>query len=109
MNMVPSADDDTLDGWLILQRRKREQGDRQRKADGVLTNERIKNSDEVFIVVDSDDDARDVEALNDPHAQAVKAQRLAHLARHGTVHEGEMPDARLAIQMQYNRLKAQGQ
>jgi hypothetical protein len=101
------ADDDMLDGWFIKQKRERDKALRQQKADGVLTNEKIRNSQEVFLVVDSDEDAADVDALNDEHARAIKQQRLAHLARQGKVEEHEMPDTRLNLAMQRARARQQ--
>lgn len=94
-----TADDDALDGWLILQRR---EASKVRPEDFVR-NEKILDCDEVFVVVDNDEDARTVESFNDPGAAAVKRQRLHHLSQHGRVQEADMPDTRLYIQTEFNR------
>lgn len=101
-------DDDMLDGWFILQRRERKQKDREKKkADAALTNEKIRNSGEVFIVAQTDEDAREIDALNDPAAAMVKAQRMAAIRSRGTVQEAEMPDTKISLAMQRNRLMAE--
>lgn len=99
-------DDDLVDGWMIVQRRKREQQNTQ-NADGLLKNEAIRNSDEVFIPVGSVEDAKKVHNLNDKFVQSTVRQRFAHLAKHGTVDEVNMPDTRKRLQMEATQLLSQ--
>jgi hypothetical protein len=101
------ADDDMLDGWMILQRRQRMKQSDQNLAEQFIKNDKIKNAGEVFIMADSPEMAQKVESLNDPTAAATKRMRMRYLAQKGEVEEGEMPDSKREIQMQYNRLMSQ--
>lgn len=56
-------DDDMLDGWLIIQRRERELRTKQKAAEDVISNEKIANSDEVFIVAKSEEDIQKLNHL----------------------------------------------
>jgi hypothetical protein len=97
-------DDDVLDGWLILQRRKQLKQADASLAEQFIKNDKIRNSGEVFIVADTPEMAQKIESLNDPTAAATKRMRMKYLLKHGEVQEGDMPDSKREIQMQYNRL-----
>lgn len=90
-------DDDMLDGWMIFQKRKREAERGENKIDSVLTNDKIKNSEEIFIPVDNARDAAKVNALNDAASAAIQRQRMRTVQQRGVVNEQEMPDAQLKI------------
>lgn len=97
-------DDDVLDGWMIIQRKKRKDDLEKRKAEDVVSNEKIRNSGEVFIPVDTMDDAKKLNNdLNDHHAKIVKKQRLAFARKQGEVHEGHMPDTMQYLNSEINR------
>jgi hypothetical protein len=89
-------DDDLLDGWFIVQRRKRGQLEPSK----VVGNEKIAGMDEVFVAAQTNEDLARVEALNSPAARAKKAQRLTYLAKHGEVKEADMPDTRQNLRNQ---------
>lgn len=91
-------DDDLLDGWLTVQHRKRE-SDRKKK-EGDEHASKVKNAQEVFIPVQSIEDARRVEALNDQRAKMLKAQRSKALESRGTMREQDMPDSQLKLRSQ---------
>jgi len=94
-------DDDLLDGWMIEQRKERERSHNQKQADGI-TNEKIRNADEVFLMADTDDDARKIDELNDERAKHIKRQRFKVLKEKGTVNELDMPDTRQELIRQVN-------
>lgn len=96
-------DDDVLDGWMIIQKRKREKDTQQNKADEIVGNEKVRNSGEVFIQANTIEDAREIEKLNEGVAKINKKQRMAHLMKVGEVAEQNMPDTKLEIQMEMNR------
>lgn len=87
------ADDDLLDGWLACQRRGRRSGG----ADDLVANEKVRGSQEVYLVADTAEDARKVVGLNDEFARATQRQRFAHLARKGEVSELDMPDTAVRL------------
>jgi hypothetical protein len=103
-------DDDMFDGWMIVQRKKRD-AQRASKQGDDIRNEKIRNSDEVYLMADTADDAKKVARLNDDVAAAIRAQRLAHLRNRKEVAEMEMPDTWSRFQgelakMQSERLRA---
>jgi hypothetical protein len=99
-------DNDMFDGWLIVQKRKREAAADQSSAEGLITNEKIRNSEEVYLMAGSQDDARRVMNLNDEHGKAVQRQRFAYLAKQGTVSEVDMPNTRRRLQMEITQAQA---
>lgn len=96
-------DDDILDGWMIIQRKKRKQDSEKSKAENLVSNDKIRGMGEVFIPVDTFEDAKKIDDLNDHHSKMIKQQRLAHARRKGEVHEAAMPDSALEIQQELNR------
>ncbi len=91
-------DDDVLDGWMILQRRKRKQQGDKKGIENFTENERIRGSSELFIPVDTMEDAKKLNEYMDPHSLAIKKQRLRFVAKHGEVKEYKMPDTQIEIQ-----------
>ena len=55
-------DDDLLDGWFIIQRKKQEKEKLQSEVANMTNNEKITNSEEVYIFTDS---AEEAERIND--------------------------------------------
>ena len=105
---APSAevleDDDIFDGWLIIQRRKREQ-EMKKGADALITNEKIRNSEEIFIMADTIEDARKIDELNALGARVLKQKRMNLIKKRGSVDETDMPDSQLKIQQAINRAR----
>ncbi len=91
------ADDDCLDGWLVEQREKRKSGT---PAGELVDNEKIRNSQEVYLVAETPDDAERVMALNDPQTRAVQKKRFAKIIEKGEVDEMHMPDTKRRFQME---------
>lgn len=88
-------DDDMLDGWIILEQKKREKAQRER------TGMKDKpGAQEMFIPVETAEDAKRVEAMNDTGSAFVKRQRMAALKQHKVVGEQHMPDSRQQISAQ---------
>lgn len=100
-------DDDALDGWLIVQKKKNSESINKKKVDEFITNDKIRNSDEIFVVVDNPEDAKIVEDMNDPLAAMRKKQRFNYLAEKGAVNELDMPDMKQKITMEINRMRGQ--
>ena len=96
-------EDDALDGWLIVQRRKRDKSNAQTEIDQVLGNEKIRNSKEVFIVAKNKKDIDKINSLNDDGVKFIKKERAEALKKHGELREQDMPDTKREIQMQANR------
>ena len=99
-------DDDALDGWLIVQRRKREEDQKRSAAENIIGNSKISNADEVFIMTDPSS-AKDVNQLNDPIARANQKSRLKELrsrekAGKGMTKHSKLKDVKQRVQMEAN-------
>ena len=68
-------DDDCLDGWFISQRRKYEKDKKKQELEGMITNPKIANSQEVFVVAADQEAAQEIYDLNNPVARATIQQR----------------------------------
>lgn len=95
-------DDDCLDGWLIIQRRKRDKNKVSQGVDGLIKNEKIRNSKEIYLIAQSQEDAKKINSLNDINARMTKKERLKELNKHGTISEENMPDSMREIANQMN-------
>lgn len=91
------SDDDMLDGWMIIQRRKRE-SDLDKNTMQENVNQKVMNSDEVFFMAETVEDARKIEKMNDPVAKMIKNQRMSYLKQKSEVHEIFMPDTYQRLQ-----------
>lgn len=69
------GDDDCLDGWFITQRRKYEKDKKQRQTDELISNPKIANSQEIYLMASDQQEAQEIYGLNDPHARNVIQQR----------------------------------
>lgn len=85
-------DDDALDGWALLRYKKQIQSENQQLVDDILSNPKLQNADQVYVKVQSQEDAKIVNDLNSPVAKLIKKQRKAVLDKHGSISEFDMPD-----------------
>ena len=96
-------DDDALDGWMIIQRRKREKDMGQGSADEIIGNEKIRNSEEIFIMTENTEESMaEVDALNTSQGTAIKRSRFKQLEKAGDkrVRHGDFTDVKRGKQMQ---------
>jgi hypothetical protein len=101
-------DDDMLDGWLIKQRKERERDKKQKETEGVLSNSKIANAGEVFVMVDTKEDAERITELNSISAENIRKSRLKQVEKKGSVKEQNFADSKreqmmLATQAQRER------
>jgi hypothetical protein len=98
-------DNDMLDGWLIVQHRKRQKERKEQHG-----KKRGSGAQEEFVIVENPEDVARVEAMNSPQAKLVKAQRLGVLNKHGKLSEQYMPDSKMKIREQaHNQTRQQMQ
>jgi hypothetical protein len=97
-------DDDLLDGWFIVQRKKRESEKAESDFDNSTKNDKIKNSQEIFMVPSNQKEAEKIEALNNINAKMVKKQRIAVTKQQGGAKASEFPDAKLDMQQKSNQM-----
>lgn len=91
-------DDDVLDGWLIKQKRKRDNDKNKGEMEEIVN---VKG-DMVFIPTKTKDNpdglsAEKINSLNSPVAKAIKNQRITLVQKKGSVDEQDFPDARMKI------------
>jgi hypothetical protein len=85
--------DDMIDGWCLLQKRQREQREKESWGDSILSkNSKIKDSQEVFMMAETTEDANNIYDLNNPRARQVIRQRLKHIQKSGEVKQQEFSD-----------------
>ena len=68
-------DDDCLDGWFIVQKRKYEKDKKQQEVDSMITNPKIANAQEVFVVAPDSEAAQEIYNLNDVAARSTIRNR----------------------------------
>jgi hypothetical protein len=89
-------DDHLLDGWLIVQSREAAE---KKKGQGKVS-DKMSRAGEVFVPVETAEDAQRVYQMNDAQARMIQRQRLQLVAQKGEVAEQYMPDSQLAIRRQ---------
>lgn len=99
-------DDDCIDGWLILQRRKRLSDIEQQEGESLLENEKIRNSEEVYIMAGSREDADRIEEMNSDLGKAIKEVRMRKLREKGHVEQLDMPDVRQRMIAEFNNMRS---
>lgn len=92
-------DDDALDGWFIVQRRKREQQVKEAGMDDI-TGANMGNANEIFVMTD---DAKSVYELNDPISKGIVKSRSKQVEEEGEVKYQDFGDVKREIQMQAAR------
>jgi hypothetical protein len=95
-------DDDMLDGWMLIQHKQREIEHNKGDIMSSIRNEKIKNSEEVFIKVDTVEDAKKIYEANDFAGKVALAQRMKQIKEEGTVNELDLKETRMRIAMQAN-------
>lgn len=95
-------DDDALDGWMLVQKRKAEKEKTKNKVDGMLSN-KVKNSSEVFIMADSKETEKEIFGLNDAVGMMKLNNKFNYVQKKGTeVVDSELPDVRMDINNKLN-------
>lgn len=100
-------EDDMLDGWFIVQRRKRQTEQEKNELDGLVSNSKIRDCKEVFIMAQTPEDARKINNLNDPYAKMIKKQRESVLAKGKEVSESNLPDVKQDLMMMQQQALSQ--
>lgn len=90
-------DDDMLDGWFILQHRKREKEKLEKEFEVNTNNAKIKNSSEILMVASNKDHAAKIHELNSPIAKKRIASREKMIENKQVVSAGEFKDEQIEI------------
>ena len=95
-------DDDMLDGWFIFQGRKRKQERKEKEFDNKIS-DKIKNSEEVFLMASDQEEAQDIDNMNSYHAKMIKKQRAAVIKKGGGASQYDFEDVKLDKSSQQNQ------
>lgn len=90
-------DDDCLDGWFIVQKRKREEEKKSDTASRMTSNPKISKAKEQFFLVNSQEDAENVYNMNSEKSRNIIQQRQAQIANSGKINDSELLDQRIEI------------
>lgn len=93
------ADDIALDGWSIVERRKRIEEEKKNNAEKMLP-KNLKDAGEIFIPVRNEKQAQDVMSLNNAEAKSRINSLRKDLKREGIVEESQLTSTRRDLQMQ---------
>jgi hypothetical protein len=97
--------DEMLDDWFILQAEK--YGKSKKENSEFTQNKKIANASEVFMVVDTPDDAKKVYSeLNTSKAEEIIKKRMAKIDEKGNVAEHEFADVQQNMQIELNKLNS---
>lgn len=98
-------DDDMLDGWMIVQSRKRAEEKREKTGDEIVKNLSYKygNANEVFLPANSTEQVQNIGKLNSAKSKMVKQQRQQFIDKYGQVGAGKLPDEIFERTLQANR------
>jgi hypothetical protein len=96
-------DDDMLDGWFILQRKKRDKEKLESELDNTINHPKLQNASEVFLMAKTDEDAERIDTINDLTGKMVKRERLSVIKQKGSAEQLDFQDERLKLRRQSNQ------
>lgn len=95
-------DDTALDGWLILQGRKRKEDSKRKEAEKLLPKNN-QNAGELFIIGKSKEEMDQIMSLNDGYGKHAINSLKNDLNQKGEVRESDLTRVRQEIQMEINK------
>ena len=87
-------DDDMLDGWFIIQSKKRDQERSEQEFDNSV-GERVRNSSEIFMTPNSKDDQKRIEDMNSLQSKMIKKERAEVIKAKGTASQADFKDEKM--------------
>jgi hypothetical protein len=95
-------DDDILDGWFLMQQQKRDKEKAEAEFESTA-NSKISNSDEIFMMAGSQEQADKIESINSLSGKMRKKERLAVIQNKGSAEQHDFRDERLKLRQQSNQ------
>ena len=98
-------DDDCLDGWFLVENEKADKERKKSQSESLITNEKIANSQEVFLMAQNEEDAQNIFDMNTSVGRSKIAgrQRTLHDADGDKVKHAQLPDVQQDIMVQQNQ------
>lgn len=90
-------DDDMLDGWFIIQRRKQQHAKAQSELENRTSNSKIANSDEIMIMANSKQEADKIHSMNSVGGEVIRKQRLNTVKTKGSANDLDFQDRKIEI------------
>lgn len=97
-------DDDLLDGWLINQRKKRKEESAKKAVENMSRNSKINNAEEIFILAESYEEAKEISGINSIHSKQIINQRMSKVLSDGEVAVKDFDDIKKKKQMQLTEM-----
>jgi len=94
-------DDDALDGWMIVQKRKIEKDKKQQQIE--LLNPKLKNAQEVFLFTNNAQEAEEIIGLNSPESLNRMKSKINYVNKFGLTQESQLPDVQMDLKNQLNQ------
>lgn len=94
-------DDDALDGWTIVQKRKNEKNKNQQSIDTINPN--LKKAQEVFLMAQDKEEVDNILGLNTPDSLYRMNQKIAAINAVGTIDDINLPDVQNDLRNQTNQ------
>jgi hypothetical protein len=85
-------DDDTLDGWMIVQKRKVEKAKKQQSIDEMNPN--LKNAGEVFLFGKNNTEVEEIISLNSPESLHKIKEKINFINKVGSIEDSSLPDVK---------------
>jgi len=85
-------DDDCLDGWFIAQSRKRKAEANKQQAEDSIKNEKVKSSDNVFLMSGSKEKTKSIHDINTRESKDIKIMRNRSIKEKGSIDHEHLPD-----------------
>ena len=95
-------DDDMLDGWFIIQNKKQDKERAESELESRVSNDKISNSEEVFVFAETQQDVDAINSVNSYQAQMVKKERMEVLQQKGEAQDLDFRDQRLKMTQMSN-------
>ena len=102
---VVIEDDDALEGWMILQKKKNEAAKKQNAFNNSSTSENMKKAGEIFMIANSKEDTESILDMNTQESRSILQEKLSYIDKVGIINDGELPDVQRAIQQKISDLK----
>lgn len=99
-------DDDALDGWILVQKKKREAEKAKAEIESHISgNKKILNASEIYIPVETETDAAKIDSLNSESSRMIKRNRFKQIQRQGVVAEQDLWDVKQNLFARGNRIQ----
>ena len=92
-------DDDMFDGWMLFQKRQRENEKKQQELDRIA-GKNAESAGEVFVVAETPEDVERIQSLNDTGTRRELSQKFKYIKDQGSVQEQHLPEVKRELTRQ---------